>query len=202
MAKENIANQLQTFLTSFLKVLVLLYKAYSPYIKIMVLGILAYLAYRVGRSSVIDKLDVAVSKIVVALKNRAEYSIYLPEKIKKISKAKVILFVLFLLYLCLWFFMYILYPKKLKKVKKIHIMLYGGIFLFLSILVWFYELYLSSKLKKGKTQDLLLNQSLYSLQQELGPRAEGLLKIFLCRDTVMKSKSSPRGICSKNVCKN
>ena len=151
MAKENIANELQTFLNSFMKVLVLLYKAYSPYIKIMVLGMFAYLACKVGRSSVIDKLDVAVSKIVVALKNRAEYSIYIPEKIKKIAKIKVILLVVFILYLCLWVFMYILYPKKLKKVKKLYIMFYGGIFLFLSLMAWLYEFYLSSKLKKGKT---------------------------------------------------
>lgn len=115
------------------------------------LGVAAYLAYKIGRSSVIDKLDVAVSKIVGALKNRAEYSIFLPEKIKKISKVKVVLFILFILYLCLWLVMYILYPKKLKKVKKIYIILYGAIFLFLAILAWIYELYLSSKLKKGKS---------------------------------------------------
>lgn len=138
MAKENIASELRTFLTSFIKVLALLYKVYGPYIKIMVLGILAYLAYRVGRSSVIDRLEVAVTKIVAALKNRAEYSIHLPQKIKKISKVKVILFAVFILYLCLWFFVYILYPKKLKKIKKIYIIFYGGMLFFLSIIAWLY----------------------------------------------------------------
>jgi hypothetical protein len=116
----------------------------------MVLGILAYVAYRIGRSSIIDKLEVAVTKIVTVLKNRAEYSIYLPEKIKKISRIKVILLVVFVLYACLWFFLYILYPKKLKKIKRTYVILFGGIFLFLPIFAWLYELYLSSKLKKGK----------------------------------------------------
>lgn len=69
-------------------------------------------------------------------------------------------------------------------------------------LLWAYELYLDYCLKKGRAKDLTINEQLYALQKELGPRAEGLLKIFLCKDTIVRYQSPHRGTCYKDKCKN
>lgn len=78
MASSEINKELFVLFKSLFKFLYVLYKIYQPYIKCIVLSMLAYLAFRIGRSTIVDKLDESVRNLVEVLNNRVQYTIQLP----------------------------------------------------------------------------------------------------------------------------
>ena len=123
---------------------------------------------------------------------------------KKIGKVKKIMLGLLIISALLAIYAYKVPTFRKIKLKFFvkYIVIIAIVFAISLILVWAYELYLDSCLKKGRAKDLTINEQLYSLQKQLGPRAEGLLKIFLCKDAVIRYQSPNRGTCYKEKCKN
>ena len=78
MSSSEINKELFVLFKSLFKFLYVIYKLYRPYIKCIILSILAYLAFRIGRSTVVDKLDESVKNLVEVLNNRVQYTIHLP----------------------------------------------------------------------------------------------------------------------------
>ena len=78
MASSEINKELFVLFKSLFKFLYVIYKLYRPFIKCIIMSFLAYLAFRIGRSTVVDKLDETVKNLVEVLNNRAQYSIHLP----------------------------------------------------------------------------------------------------------------------------
>lgn len=78
MASSEINKELLVLFKSLFKFLYVIYKLYRPFIKCIILTILAYLAFRIGRSTIVDKLDESVKNLVEVLNNRVQYTIHLP----------------------------------------------------------------------------------------------------------------------------
>lgn len=78
MASSELNKELFILFKSLFKFLDVIYKLYRPLIKCIILTILAYLAFRIGRSTIVDKLDESVKNLVEVLNNRVQYTIHLP----------------------------------------------------------------------------------------------------------------------------
>jgi hypothetical protein len=78
MAKHEISGELFNLLNSLLSFISVIYKLYRPYFKFLLLAVVALVAFRLGRSSIVDSLDRSVNRLKNILRNRAEYSIFLP----------------------------------------------------------------------------------------------------------------------------
>lgn len=66
----------------------ILYQGYSNYFKITLLLIIAYIGFKLGRATVTDPLDIEVKSINKGLTNRQHYTMYLPKKMKQLSKLR------------------------------------------------------------------------------------------------------------------
>jgi hypothetical protein len=65
---------------------------------------------------------------------------------------------------------------------------------------WLYQLLLQYQLTQGKSNDMAINEHLFSITKSLGSRAEGLLRIFLCKEKLLAHKGHPAGVCWKKDC--
>ena len=90
---------------------------YGPILNTILLVLLAYAAFKMGRKTVLDPLEEDVKRIRNILKNRANYTVHIPQQIEKLRKIRYIALIIFtaVLVLCLFYRR----AKLLKKVGKV-----------------------------------------------------------------------------------
>ena len=131
---------------------------YGPLLKSLILMLLAYLAFKIGRRSVVDPLEEDVKRIRSILENRAKYSIQLPEKIARISRVKKVIIAVLLL-LIVGSVMVRYKVSILKKVIKFSSIFKLGILTCIVLfLIWTYEVILNMELQKGRALNLKINE--------------------------------------------
>jgi hypothetical protein len=91
MAKDQLDEQMLIMLKSLGKSAAILYRLYALPINLVGLGLLAYLAYRMGRATIAEPLEGEVNNMKATLRDRAEFTIHLPQRIDKVSKIVKIL---------------------------------------------------------------------------------------------------------------
>jgi len=77
----------------------------------------------------------------------------------------------------------------------------GGAVFVLFLGLWMYEAILNFKMKRGSFNDHHINEKINQINKLLGKKAEGLLKVFLCRDLLVGKKLPTYGVCSKDKCR-
>jgi uncharacterized transporter YbjL len=65
---------------------------------------------------------------------------------------------------------YSLKVRSFKKGKIRYAVAYAVSVLGVLVMTWVYEFVLNAQLKQGRARDIAINEQLYSLQQEMGPR--------------------------------
>jgi hypothetical protein len=131
---------------------------YGPLLKSLILMLLAYLAFKIGRRSVVDPLEEDAKRIRSILENRAKYSIQLPEQIARVSRVKkLIIAVLILLIVGSVMVRYKVSILK-KAIKFSSIFKLGILTLIVLFFVWTYEVILNMELQKGRALNLKINE--------------------------------------------
>jgi hypothetical protein len=123
----------------------------------VLISLIAYAAFKVGRMSIIDPLSQSVGKLWHILQTRADYTIYLPERIKKVARIRKILLFMLILSAALWLVVYSFKIKSFKKIKVKYMLLYGVTIVTALTLSWIYEMILNVRVKEGKTEDMTIN---------------------------------------------
>jgi len=131
---------------------------YGPLLKSLIMILLAYIAFKVGRRSVIDPLEEDVKRIRSILENRSKYTIHLPNRIAKVARARKYIIALFLL-LIVGAVLLRYKVSILKKVIKFRSIFKLAILACIALfIVWTYEIILGLELKKGRTLDTRIRE--------------------------------------------
>lgn len=167
--------------------------------------VIAYVAFKVGRATVTDTIDNEIKDVSNVLKYREHYTIYLPQKVKRIAKTRLIIFVIVLLVSLTSGILYYLQHSLINQ-RTLQQLQAGGILIIFSLLIvvgmWCYEKILSLMMKKGGYNDILIHQKLSAIVTSLGKKTQYLLKSYLCRQKFRTHKNPPVGLCVKEKCKN
>lgn len=120
---------------------------YGPWLKLILIVVLAYLAFRLGRQSIVDKIESDVKRIQNVLKNRAIFTLELPERLNRLTSIKKGVIGITLFFLCA----VILKALKIKVplLKSIPLFVLLQIFLvsfFIFLFLWTYIIYLTSQI--------------------------------------------------------
>lgn len=157
MAKNEINQELFNLAKSLLAFISVLYKLYKPYIKCAIITLLAYAAFKIGRMTIIDSMEQTVTKLWTILERRADYTIFIPERIKKVERARKILLLLLILSAAIWIVVYSLKIKTFRKTKLKYMVIYMLTLITSLVVVWTYEVILNMRVKAGRSQDITIN---------------------------------------------
>ena len=142
MAKQELYRELYILTRSALNSIAILFRMYGPILNTILLVLIAYAAFKIGRKTVVDPLEEDVKRIRNILENRANYTVHLPKQIDKISKIRKVSLAIFAAGTLVFLYLVYIRVKFLKKVGKV-IFVQIGLFLAVAILLlWAYELLL------------------------------------------------------------
>jgi glucan phosphoethanolaminetransferase (alkaline phosphatase superfamily) len=102
-------------------------------------------------------LDQSAGKLAEVLKNRIQYTIHLPEKIKRVDRLRKIVLWIIIVSAVIWIIVYSLKIRTFRRVKLKHILVYAALLVIAFVSTLLYELYLNFILKVGRTKDLTIN---------------------------------------------
>jgi hypothetical protein len=157
MAKNEINEELVNLIKSLLSFIAILWKLYKPYIKCIIIAGIAYASFKIGRMTIIDSLEQSVTKLWNILERRADFTIYLPERIKKVERVRKIVLCLVIVSAALWLLVYSLKIKIIRKAKVKYMVIYMVTVIASLIIVWAYEVILKMQVKEGRSQDITIN---------------------------------------------
>lgn len=173
MDEPSLSMELKVLFTAITNSTNILYRNHSEYFKLALLGLIAFLAFKIGRATVTDPLDVEVKQMSQALTNRNHYTIYLPKKIKEITKLrKYILASILLLALpggILYWLKHDLVVKR--SVQETMIAgIAGGVASLAVVFFWLYEKFLGLMIRRGGFNDHLLHEKLTKIIDSFGKK--------------------------------
>jgi hypothetical protein len=157
MAKNEINQELFNLARSLLAFATVLYKLYKPYIKWVIITLLGYAAFKIGRMTIIDSLEQSVTKLWTILTRRADYTIFIPERIKKVERARKIILFFLILSAAIWITAYSLKIKTFRKTKLKYVVIYMLTLTTSLAVIWAYEVILNMRVKAGRSQDMTIN---------------------------------------------
>lgn len=157
MAKNEMNQELFNLAKSLLAFITILYKLYKPYIKCVIITLIAYTAFKIGRMTIIDSLEQSVTKLWAILERRADYTIFIPERIKKVERTRKIILFLLVLSAAIWILLYFLKIKTLRKTKLKYMVIYMLTLITSLVVIWVYEVILNMRVKAGRSQDMTIN---------------------------------------------
>ena len=138
MAKQDLYRELYTLSRSFANSLLILFRMYGPFLKTLLFLAIAYLAFRLGRKTVVDPLEEDTKRLRNILDNRSKYTVYLPSRLDGITKFRKRSLFLFAFAVVAVLALLQLKPKMFKKVT-VTVFLKVGIFFLIGIaLLWLY----------------------------------------------------------------
>jgi ABC-type multidrug transport system fused ATPase/permease subunit len=175
---------------------------YGPWLRAIVAIFIASLAFRLGRQSIIDRVEQDVRKLQKVLKNRSMYSLSMPKQLERLSSIKKVVMAANLI---LFSAVSVKAMKiKIALLKSLHLTFLLQVFivaLFALLFIWGYQLYLTSAIEKGRKISMLINEELYSLMQLVGSRGESIVRAHLCKEKYAKRQKHPVGVCFKEDCR-
>ena len=138
MAKQDLYRELYTISRSFANSLLILFRMYGPFLKTLLFLAIAYLAFRLGRKTVVDPLEEDTKRVRNILDNRSKYTVHLPSKLDGITKIRKRSLFLFAFAMVAVLALLQLKPKMFKKTT-VTVFLKVGILLLVGIaLIWLY----------------------------------------------------------------
>lgn len=145
MARNEINDELFNLLRSLLSFITVIYKLYRPYIKCILLALIAYVSFKLGRASIISTLEQSVNKLSHILSTRADYTIFLPERIKNIAKIRKFILFVIIVSAAFWMIVYSFKIKSFRKVKLKYIIISAITMIIALTIFWIYEIMLNLK---------------------------------------------------------
>ena len=173
MSELTLNNELHVLLTAMINSAKILYKGHAQYFKIAFLFVIAYVAFKLGRATVTDPLDVEVKSINNALINRQHYTIYLPKKMKSLAKTRKYLFIATLVISIVIGILVQMKHQLLMKRTLQEKQIGGIVFVILVVIVvgmWVYQKFLGFMVKRGGFNDHLLHEKLNKIITSFGKK--------------------------------
>ena len=79
MAKQELYRELYVLTRSVFNSIAILFRMYGPILNTILLALLAYAAFKMGRKTVVDPLEEDAKRIKNILENRVNYTVHLPK---------------------------------------------------------------------------------------------------------------------------
>lgn len=161
---------------------------------------LAYLAYRIGKGTVVDPLEQQVKHLTAAITTQTLFGVVIPRKIEQARRVRRGMMVVGVVAgVALGVAYHWLPPQELPfRVEWAGLAVAG--WMGLALLIGVYELVQGFRVKRGSFNHMQLQQKLASLVGGMGAKTEALLKFNMCRQLYATRARQPAGVCSKTNC--
>jgi hypothetical protein len=143
MPKQELYGELYTLLRSLANSLAILFRMYGPFLKPLLLLLLGYLGFKLGRRVVVDPLEEDTKKVRGILENRAKYVVQLPQRLVKVGKIRKIMLVCIAIAIIVVLFMFQTRVKMVRKMGKMFFVKSAGLLVLSAGVIWIYEILLS-----------------------------------------------------------
>jgi hypothetical protein len=195
-----LSQELYNLLQSLLKAALLLYEIYTPHVHAAVLLLLAYLAFKCGRLTIADPLDSHTRSLQHILRNRERFTMVLPKKISSIARVRKVVLGLLILGGVGIGVAWQMGDPSLRAVGPEILGLIAAAVGGIVVVLWGWEGILGLRMRSGSFNDLHVSKKIEKELTLLGARAEGLLRIFLCKDQLLK-RPAIHSNCTKPACR-